>query len=76
MLDIMSYCNKLVNARVTWFNIGFVRRNKLVVYKMFRHSVTNKSYEYFAKHWRACFFINFVSDGKFDNSMGVRKRAN
>ena len=24
----------------------------------------------------ACFFIIFVSNGKFDNSMGVRKRTN
>ena len=24
---------------------------------------------------KACFFIIFVSDGKFDNSMGVRKRT-
>ena len=24
---------------------------------------------------RACFFIIFVSDGKFDNSVGVRKRT-
>ena len=23
----------------------------------------------------ACFFITFVSDGKFDNSMGIRKRT-
>ena len=29
----------------------------------------------FYEHNRACFLIIFVSDGKSDNSMGVRKRT-
>ena len=40
----MSNCNQLVNAGVSWFQTGLVRGNKIVVEKIFEHSVRNGSF--------------------------------
>ena len=46
--------------------------------KLIYYSLKFASFSYlhmYLPSW-ACFLIIFVSDGKFDNSMGVRKRTN
>ena len=45
-------------------NVATLKDNMIIIYS-----------KDLSTHIWACFFIIFVSDGKFDNSMGVRKRT-
>ena len=45
-------------------NVATLKDNVIIIYS-----------KDLSTHIRACFFIIFVSDGKFDNLMGVRKRT-